>query len=205
MQHRCDITNLASPAGTRNRCSVSIAMVLLCSKPSMESSGGGDSRKRITEFGILDVPCYTNPTDKFQYLHRSSSHDKNCFSSVIKGEETRILRNTSSKDEFNKRIKLFIDKLSRRGYTNEVVSQIFHKIRHEDRQLKLRKKQYNNKITGRSMFITTYHYNAEYLKKITTKLWYIIQKDPISKQIFKSKADMGIKNNKNISDMIINH
>ena len=55
------------------------------------------------------------------------------------------------------------------------------------------------------MFITTYHYNAEYLKKIITKFWYIIRKDPIAKQIFKSKPDMGFKNNKNISDMIINH
>ena len=34
------------------------------------------------------------------------------------------------------------------------------------------------------MFITTYHYNAEYLKKIITKFWYIIRKDPIAKQIF---------------------
>lgn len=43
MQHRCDITNRAPPAGTRNRCYISFAMVLLCSKPSMESSRGSNT------------------------------------------------------------------------------------------------------------------------------------------------------------------
>ena len=55
------------------------------------------------------------------------------------------------------------------------------------------------------MFITTYFQNAEYLKKIITKFWYIIRKNPTTKDIFKSKPDVGFRNNKSVGDMIINH
>ena len=45
---------------------------------------------------------YFKPTNKFQYLLFSSAHPKSTFSSIIKGELMRLLRNCSQEQEYNK-------------------------------------------------------------------------------------------------------
>lgn len=50
----------------------------------------------ITE-AILHVKCYSNPTETYQYLHRSLTHHPSCCKSFIPGKITRFCRNCNNK------------------------------------------------------------------------------------------------------------
>ena len=76
----------------------------------------------------LDIKPYFKPTNKFQYLQYSSAHPKSTFSSIIKGELARLLRNCSQKQEYckisTKIAKIFKD----RGYPTQLVDRIQNKV-----------------------------------------------------------------------------
>ena len=76
----------------------------------------------------LDIKPYFKPTNKFQYLQYSSAHPKSTFSSIIKGELTRLLRNCSQEQEYcktsTKMAKIFKD----RGYPNQLVDRIQNQV-----------------------------------------------------------------------------
>ena len=162
--------------------------------------------ERFSDRKILDIKCHTKISEQFQYLHRKSKHPKNVFKSFIKGEGIRILRNTSSSNEFSKRLALFVNKLTKRGYNEQEVWKTLNTIQHVDRQRKLQQKYKNkNKNIMKNMFVTTYHRKAELLQKIMIKFWYIIRKDRITKNIFKTKPRLAFTKSKSIGEMIIKH
>lgn len=161
--------------------------------------------KRFEQDGILDIKCYNKKTEKFQYLHRNSCHPQKCFKSFVKGEGIRLLRNTSDKNEYKKRINLFVEKLTKRGYKKEQVWKILNNIHHNDRITKLKNKCKNKNKTYKNMFITTYHHNADMLQRILTKFWYFVHKDPTTKNMFKSRPCVAFKRGKNIKDILTVH
>ena len=76
----------------------------------------------------LDIKPYFKPTNKFQYLQYSSAHSKFIFSSIIKGELMRLLRNCSQEQEYSKTstnmAKIFKD----RGYPTQLVDRILIQV-----------------------------------------------------------------------------
>ena len=56
--------------------------------------------ERYKNTGKLDTKPYFKKTNKFQYLEFSSSHPRNTFSSLIKGEMTRLLRACSNQRNY---------------------------------------------------------------------------------------------------------
>ena len=160
---------------------------------------------RYQSTGILDIKCYNKKTEKFQYLQCSSCHPQRCFKSFVKGEGIRLLRNSSDKDEYKNRINLFIEKLSKRGYKKEYVWKILNGIRHSDRVTKLINRCKSKNKVWKNMFITTYHHNADILQRIITKFWYFVQRDPLTKHIFKTKPCVAFKRGQNIKDILTTH
>lgn len=66
---------------------------------------------------LLDIKPYFKPTNKFQYLEYTSAHPKGIFTSLVKGELTRLLRASSSKETYlNQICKAFRE----RGYPNQL-------------------------------------------------------------------------------------
>lgn len=164
--------------------------------------------QRFQKENILDIKCFTKPTEKFQYLHQNSNHAKSCFKSFIKGEGIRILRNTSDPDNFNERINLFTEKLIQRGYKIAFVNKILRNISHTERLNKLTNKETSiNKNTDNYniSFITQYHANAENLQTIIRKHWHLIQDNPQFKNLFDKKPTIAFKRNRNIGEIVKKH
>ena len=88
---------------------------------------------RYESSGILDVKPFFKKTNKFQYLEYSSSHPRKTFSSIIKGEMTRLLRNCSDHQTYldtqTKLHRIFRD----RGYPNRLIKNTFNQVRFQDR------------------------------------------------------------------------
>ncbi len=80
--------------------------------------------KRYQLLKTLDIKPFFKKTNKFQYLQYSSAHPKSTFSSLIKGELTRLLRCCSDIEEFTK-IKHKMHKIFRdRGYPASLINKI---------------------------------------------------------------------------------
>lgn len=158
--------------------------------------------ERYKRENILDIKCHTKNTEKFQYLHRNSNHPNACFKSFIKAEGIRILRNTSSDIEYSKRINLFTEKLVKRGYNKIQIQSILSKIKHINRQEKLKRKQKETNQSNKNTFVTTFHPNAERLQTILKKFWDILQRDPRTKQLFNVFPITAFKRDKNIGEIL---
>ena len=76
----------------------------------------------------LDIKPYFKPTNKFQYLQYSSAHPKSTFSSIIKGELTRVLRNCSKEQEHSKTSTKMAKIFKDRGYPTQLVDRIQNKV-----------------------------------------------------------------------------
>lgn len=157
--------------------------------------------ERFKNTGVLDLKCFTKKTEKFQYLHKNSNHPISNFKSFIKGEGIRILRNTNNESEFQTRKNLFIEKLLIRGYKRKLVEQILSKIKFQDRQIKLKKK---NKVENKYnvSFITNYHPQAEKLQKVFRKYWHLIKTDSTIGAKFHKNLSIGFKRNRNIGELV---
>ena len=86
---------------------------------------------------ILDIKCFSKPCDTFQYLSRDSSHPKVCFRGMIKGEDIRYIRNSSSESEYNQKLDFFTSKLLQRGYEKSEVLNCLSDISYKRRNIYL--------------------------------------------------------------------
>ena len=79
--------------------------------------------------GLITTDVYSKPTDNHIYLDPRSSHPSHCTKAIPYGIATRIRRNCSSLDSFDKRSVEYQQYLTRRGYKKNLVQKEFDKVR----------------------------------------------------------------------------
>lgn len=72
----------------------------------------------------LDIKPFFKKTNKFQYLEYSSAHPKKTFSSLIKGELTRLLRACSDEANYRQVVKKIKQAFIDRGYPPRLINTI---------------------------------------------------------------------------------
>ena len=80
--------------------------------------------KRFHETGILDTKIYTKPTNRFQYLYRTSDHKESTFKAFLKGELIRARRNCSDDKDLAEYIEKFRGRILSRGYGTEELDRV---------------------------------------------------------------------------------
>ena len=89
--------------------------------------------ERYISHNKLDIKPFFKKTNKFQYLEHNSAHPKTTFSSLIKGEMTRLLRSCSEETEYNniqdKMYKIFTD----RGYPPHLIKKVQQQVSYSSR------------------------------------------------------------------------
>lgn len=81
----------------------------------------------------LDLRTYFKPTNKMLYLPSRSHHPKHMKTGIIRGEAIRTLRNSSSKDEWLKSLRLIFKGLMARGYNPDMIKDKWKSVRFEER------------------------------------------------------------------------
>ena len=89
----------------------------------------------------LDIKPFFKTTNKFQYLSYSSAHPRMTFSSLIKGESTRLLRACSSEDEYNTVQNKMFQAFKDRGYPAKLIKRIQNSVQYTQRKNILDPKQ----------------------------------------------------------------
>ncbi len=89
--------------------------------------------ERYGDNNILDIKPYFKKTNKFQYLQYSSAHPKRIFSSLLKGELTRLLRACSNKEEYIKTTDKICQAFRERNYPPSLIKSVRESVPYENR------------------------------------------------------------------------
>ena len=79
--------------------------------------------------GFIQTDIYSKPTDNHIYLLRNSAHPVHCSKAIPYGVATRVRRNCSSSESFEKRSIEYQSYLINRGYNPSQVKQQFEKVK----------------------------------------------------------------------------
>ena len=79
--------------------------------------------------GYIQTDIYSKPTDNHIYLLRNSAHPAHCTKAIPFGVTTRVKRNCSTPESFEKRSIGYQNYLINRGYNPNQVRQQFDKVR----------------------------------------------------------------------------
>lgn len=150
---------------------------------------------------LLDVRTHFKPTETFQYTYFSSSHPQGVKKGFIKGEALRLLRTNSSKELFEEKIKNFKSHLIERGYPENLIITTLSEVIFEDRKLALQKKQKENKRI--LPFVTPYQPSVPNLKQILMKNLYLIEQQPLWKEIFKKPPIISYTRGRSLKDILV--
>ncbi len=86
---------------------------------------------------ILDIKPFFKATNKFQYLEYSSAHPRNTFSSLAKGELTRLLRACSNEETYINVSNKLLKALKERGYPNHLLQNTLQQVPFQNRDILL--------------------------------------------------------------------
>ena len=159
--------------------------------------------ERFKTQNILDVRCFTKPTETWCYLDRSSCHSPAVFKGFIKAELTRYVRNCNNIASYETKKKIFTEKLRARGYSRQEIQKASNEVDFQDRHKYVEEKEKAGKIP--LVFKINYHPQIEskHIKNALTKHWDIISKDPELRRIFPEIPIIAFSRTKNLSDDLV--
>ena len=159
--------------------------------------------KRFQNENILDFKPYVKPTEKFQYIHRQSSHPKSVFGGLIKGELLRFVRTATNKEDYINRSALFKEKLLLRGYTSKEFDTAFNSVDHEHRDTYLTEKAKTNRGKTPLVFTTTYNPHLKGFSRALARNWELISQNGKLSKIFPNKPIIAYRRGKNLKDYLV--
>lgn len=159
--------------------------------------------KRFQQENILDFKPYVKPSEKFQYIHRQSSHPKSVFGGLIKGELIRFVRTSTNKEDYTQRATLFREKLLLRGYTDREFKCAFNSVHHNQREKYLEVKAKTNQGKTPLVFTTTYNPHLKGFSRAITRNWELISQNKKLNNIFPKKPLIAYRRGKNLKDYLV--
>ncbi len=158
---------------------------------------------RFRTMNILDVRCFTKPTETWCYLDRNSCHSPAVFRGFIKGELIRYARNSNNLDSYEEKKSIFTQKLLSRGYNREEINKAAEEVDFGNRQHFIADKYKSDEIP--LVFKIQYypHMKSRHIKNALLKHWNIISDQPDLKRIFPKEPIIAYSRPKNLSDKLV--
>ena len=159
--------------------------------------------ERFRTTNVLDIKCYTKPTETWCYLDRNSCHNPSVFKGFIRGELIRYARNTSNLGEYENKKSLFKEKLLARGYSSKEFEKASEEVDFNERQRYIAEKEKDNKIP--LVFKMNYypHITSKHIKNALLKHWEIIEDNPELRRIFPEIPIIAFSRTKNLKDDLV--
>lgn len=88
--------------------------------------------RRFPKEGLLDYRVFTKDLNRYLYLPFSSFHTTATKKAFISGEILRLIRNSSTKRDFERSRESFFSNLCRRGYPPMFIGNAFRKYTYDD-------------------------------------------------------------------------
>ena len=159
--------------------------------------------ERFKSSNILDIKCFTKPTETWCYLDRASCHSPNVFQGFIKGEFIRYIRNSSNQKSYEEKKSVFSKKLLDRGYTTVEITKATKEVVFSNRDGYIAEKLHDDTIP--LVFKIQYypHISSKHIKEALSKHWDIISDNPTIKHIFPKIPIIAYSRAKNLKDNLV--
>ena len=164
------------------------------------------SDKQIT---YLDLDIYINETrlhtkthfkttNTFSYLHGQSNHPPSTFKGVYKGENIRILRNTSDQDTYNNTCKFINNQFNNRKYPKYITNSPIIPFNDRDLYLNFSRSKTSHPLT----FVTTFDPSISISEHLEED-WPRLTSNDDLKQIFRQPPTVSYKHSPNLSQILV--
>lgn len=151
--------------------------------------------------GYIQTDIYSKPTDNHIYLLRNSAHPAHCSKAIPYGVATRVRRNCSTPESFEKRSVEYQSYLINRGYNHSQVKQQFDRVKSIPRENLLAPTTKESK----KVFPLVLDYNPSLpsIGKIFNSYKHLIHNSPSLAKIFpKGSIIPSFRRTKNIKDIL---
>ena len=155
---------------------------------------------RFKNNGILNTKIYTKPTNKFQYLDRSSAHSESVFKAFLKGELLRARRNCSSESDLWDYIEKFRIRTQARGYNKNEFDEVLTKLQKENWVSNPKTKK------NSEQFRLAYKVNCNesaIIKACLKRHWFLIKENNFLVQCLGRKPNLVWSREKNLSEHLV--
>ena len=102
---------------------------------------------------------------------------------------------------FEENITNFKQRLRTRGYRDKVIDKHLSEVKHHERMSALQNKTKTHKKI--LPFVTEYRPSVPNLKKIIMHKWYLIENQPLLREIFKDPPIISYKRGKSLQDILV--
>jgi len=146
----------------------------------------------------IQTKTHFKTTNTFSYLHGNSNHPSSTFKGIFKGENIRILRNTSDEAQYNSTMNFLTDKFKQRQYPSQLTNN--PPIPFSEREKFL--SESNNQSRYSTNFITTY---KSPLVSRTNLLedWPRLSSHPDLREVFQDPPHITYKHSPNLSQLLV--
>ena len=117
----------------------------------------------------------------------------------IKFEAFRLHRTNSSKATFEENVKNFRAHLRVRGYPDNLVNKVLAEVKFTDRKSAL---QQNRKMC-KTDFVAQYNPSVPNLKNILMSKWYLIENQPMLREIYREPPLISYRRGKSLKDILV--
>ena len=147
---------------------------------------------------IIHTKTHFKSTNTFSYLYGESNHPSSTFKGVYKGENIRILRNTSEEETYNSTFESIRGHFKKRKYPVNLLNSPV--IPFKDRDLYIHS---SNQHTGHPVtFVTTFNSNISIRNHILQD-WPRLSSDRELKQVFKDPPQISYRHSPNLSQILV--
>ena len=157
----------------------------------------------------LSTELYTKPTSSLSYLKRDSCHAPHVFSALPHGEFTRIRRNCSDLESFDRHALRILQAFKQRGYQEEHLIRAMHKAREKPRSelfssYTQESPESQTETTGRNFFcIMPYHPQNNQVKSIISNNWQILGTSNITHYLHENKGTYAHNRNPTLRELLV--
>ena len=146
----------------------------------------------------LHTKTHFKSTNTFSYLHGHSNHPKSTFTGVHKGENIRILRNTSEETNYNSTMSFINTQFKRRQYPKHLTTAEHIPFSDRDQYLNTSPRD----STYSTNFITTFDPSIK-LREHLTADWPRLSSHQELRRIFQDPPNITHKHSPNLSQLLV--
>ena len=151
--------------------------------------------------GRLETDFYVKPTDKHQYLLKSSCHPSHTKQSISFSMALRLRRICSSDEFFNTRSNALTTHLIKRGYQHRFLKEEMEKVRQIPRSKAL--ETYTKQVNNRIPFVVTFNPALPNIRQIIFNNLNILRSSQRCKAAFPSPPLVSYRRCNNLRDILV--
>ncbi|CAG2208061.1 unnamed protein product [Mytilus edulis] len=159
-------------------------------------------RQHEENTGVRELFVVIDKNDNYQYLEKSSAHPASVFKGFIIGEITRFIRSCCNRDDLDIQIKVFKQKLTLRGYSENEINPLIDKALRKNRLNTLCYKKRNKQNCPPLVLATKFNPLLKQLRRRIRKHWQLIENDITAKNLFPRPPMIAYRKHKNVKEYL---